>query len=128
MNAKQKERMYQQIEKHGNNLKIIFNLEGDPIALSKKVHRIETKAHGLAIDYCNGVISTEQWEGVSEGILESLDKVLNFVNQHIPVFVNGDARGYTLKIKDSYIREHDLTIYRDWGGYGIIAPDFDGKE
>jgi hemoglobin-like flavoprotein len=127
MNAKQKERMYQQIEKHGNDLKTIFNLTGDPIQICRRVHLLEAKAHKLATDYCNGDITTEQWEGVSEGILERLDKVLNFVNQGIPVIVNGDARGYTLKIKDRYVREHSLDIHRDWGGYGIIAPDFDGK-
>lgn len=127
MTTEQKKRMYQQIEKHGENLKKIFKLEGDPIALCKKVHRIEAKAYKLATDCCNGDITTEQWEGVSEGILERLDKVLNFVSQGIPVIVNGDARGYTLKIKDRYVREHSLDIHRDWGGYGIIAPDFDGK-
>lgn len=127
MTTEQKKRMYQQIEKHGENLKKIFKLEGDPIALCKKVHRIEAKAHQLATDYCNGTITSEQWEGASEGILERLDKILNFINQHIPVFVNGDCRGYALKIKDEYILKHNLTIYRDMGGYGIIAPDFDGK-
>jgi len=40
----------------------------------------------------------------------------------IPVFFNSDPRGYALKIKDDYTR--DITIYRDWGGYGILAPDF----
>ena len=38
------------------------------------------------------------------------------------VFVNGDARGYALKLKSEFIK--DKTIHRDWGGYGIIAPDF----
>ncbi len=41
----------------------------------------------------------------------------------VPVFFNGDPRGYTLKIRDEYAREHQLKIHRDWGGYGIIAPD-----
>ena len=42
----------------------------------------------------------------------------------IPVFVNGDPRGYALKIDDSYVKKFNLKIERDWGGYGIIAPDF----
>jgi len=128
MKVSEKVTMYRRIEKHGNDLKIIFNLEGDPIVLCKKLHRLEAKAHQLATDYCNGDITSEQWEGASEGMLERLDKILNFVNQHIPVFVNSDARGYTFKIKDKYVTEHNLDIHRDWGGYGIIAPDFDGKE
>lgn len=41
------------------------------------------------------------------------------------VFVNGDPRGYTLKIDDKYKdKMHKAGVYRDWGGYGIIAPDF----
>ena len=34
------------------------------------------------------------------------------------VFVNGDARGYALKLKSEFIK--DKTIHRDWGGYGIL--------
>ena len=37
-------------------------------------------------------------------------------------FINNDARGYALKLKSEFIK--DKTIHRDWGGYGIIAPDF----
>jgi len=126
MNAKQ--RMYMRIEKHGNDLKTIFNLDGDPIQLSKKIHMIEVKAHRLATDFCNGDngITTETWEPATEKILTALDKVLNFKKQGIPVFVSGDARGYALKIDDEYVRKYNLDIYKDWGGYGILAPEFDG--
>ena len=41
----------------------------------------------------------------------------------VPIFLNGDPRGYALKIPDDYVRDNDLNIHRDWGGYGIIAPD-----
>lgn len=37
---------------------------------------------------------------------------------------NGDARGYALKIEDNYMRENNIVLFQDWGGYGIIAPDF----
>lgn len=123
----QKQRQYQQITNHGNNLNAIFHTDLDPVKLCKKLHSLEIKAHKLATDYCNGDITTEQWEGISEGILYKTDKILNFINQKIPVFVNGDCRGYTLKIKDKYISDNNITIYRDWGGYGIIAPEFDGR-
>ena len=53
----------------------------------------------------------------------SLYNILNLEND-FNIFVNGDCRGYALKIFDDYIRKNDITIYRDWGGYGIIAPDF----
>lgn len=123
-----KERMYQQIEKHGNDLNKIFGLNEDPIKLAKKLHALEVKAHKLAEDYCNGIVTTEDWEGLTEVILEKLYKALNCKGEDIPVFVNGDARGYALKIDDEYVRANELKIYKDWGGYGILAPDFDGKE
>ena len=129
MNAKQ--RMYQRIEKHGNDLKRIFwLLDVDAIKLSKKIHMIEVKAHRLATDYCNGEngIDSETWEPETEKILTALDKILNFKKQGIPVFLNGDARGYALKIDDEYVRKYNLEIYRDFGGYGILSPEFDGKE
>ena len=40
------------------------------------------------------------------------------------LFLNGDARGYALKIDDEYLKNNNFNIHRDWGGYGIIAPDF----
>jgi hypothetical protein len=29
-----------------------------------------------------------------------------------------------LKIDDDYVRKNNIDIYKDFGGYGIIAPDF----
>jgi hypothetical protein len=45
-------------------------------------------------------------------------------SKQVPMFINRDPRGYSLKIDDEYCREHKLNIHQDWGGYGIIAPDF----
>ena len=123
-----KQRMDAQILTHGLNLKRIFNIKDmGPVTLCKKVHRLENKAHRMAEDYCNGVV-TEEFQDRQEGsIMKSLDRVLNYTKQGVPVFFNGDPRGYALKIEDDYVREHNLEIHRDWGGYGIIAPEFDGS-
>ena len=53
-----------------------------------------------------------------------LTKVETILNNKKVLFCNGDARGYALKIDDEYIRNNNFNIHRDWGGYGIIAPDF----
>ena len=126
MKASEKIKMYQDIENHGAKIINIFNLAADtgPLELCKKLHRIERKAHRFSTDYCNGVIDTDGWPDVIETILKSLDKILNFTAQGIPVFVNGDARGYALKIDSDYVRDNHLKIDRDMGGYGLIAPDF----
>jgi hypothetical protein len=148
-----KDRMRGQILTHGFNLARIFNVctsydpaqipeepatvcfkcgklryhHGGPVALAKQVHRIEVRAHRLAEEYCNGIIDETQDAKNEASILKALDNILNFKAQGIPVFVNGDPRGYALKIADEYVKAHNLEIHRDWGGYGILAPEFDGS-
>lgn len=124
-----RDRMKEQIRQHGENLKALFNVDIDGDKLARKIHSLEIKAHNLAEDYCNGAnnVDSENWESLSDAILDNVDKVLNFRKQHIPIFVNGDARGYALKIHDDYIRNNNVKIYKDWGGYGILAPEFDGN-
>ncbi len=35
------------------------------------------------------------------------------------IYINGDPRGYALKIQ----AEHADGLVKDWGGYGILAPE-----
>lgn len=118
-----KDKMYARIAKHGQDLKRIFSLNGDPIEICRKLRRLETKANRAAVAYCNGEMDVSEWEIFSERIE---GKVLNIIGGKYAdwIQINGDPRGYTLKIKDEIVREKQLDIYRDWGGYGILAPDF----
>jgi hypothetical protein len=111
-----KVKMAMAIEEHGDNLNRIFKTDIDSNSLCKKLFRIEQKAHREAERYCNGEIETVQWEDIATEILNKVDKILRFREKNIPVFFNADPRGYALKIKDDYIREHSVKIYRDWGG------------
>lgn len=114
--------MYQQIEKHGNDLNRIFNTGLDAITLCKKLRPLELKANKIATDWCNGVIDTENIDPIIEPILK---KVYAILGKNIaPIVFNGDARGYALKIPDGYMKANNLSLYQDWGGYGIICPDF----
>tara|TARA_A100001201_G_scaffold41214_1_gene42244 strand:- start:850 stop:1251 length:402 start_codon:yes stop_codon:yes gene_type:complete len=120
--------MYKNIIEHGKDLKRVFNLDSsiDEIKLCKKLFSIENKAHRLAEDFCNyGYESEEETEAIIDIILNKVDKLLNFKSQNIPVFFNGDPRGYALKIDDDYMRKNKIyPFYSDWGGFGIIAPSF----
>ena len=121
-----KEMLYSRITRHGQNLKAMFNLDPnlDPVKLCKRLFRLENKAHRLAVDFCNGVIDQLEWDKKADQILTKVKTILN--NKKV-LFCNGDARGYALKIDDEYtryIRSCNINIHRDWGGYGIIAPDF----
>lgn len=126
MNKKEQQR--ENILVHGLRLKRIFNLEDiSPLDLCKKLHRLETRIQRENEDDCSNEarqLTEEEQEKRDERRIKRLDKILNFRAQGIPVFINGDPRGYALKIHDSYMRETQCDLYRDWGGYGIIAPEF----
>jgi len=123
-----KQTMYENIIEHGKNLKRVFNLDSsiDEVKLCKALFRIENKAHSIATQFCNyGCEDEKQQEKIINNILNKVDELLNFKNQNIPVFFNGDARGYTLKIDSDYMRDNKIyPFYSDWGNYGIIAPSF----
>lgn len=126
--------MYNKIGKHGKNLNTIFNTDYDNITLCKKLFRLEKKAHKLSTDYCNGILNCNEWEIETDKILLKVYQILNAntsfgLLHNIKIFVNADCRGYALKICDKDIKNKiqntlKLNIYCDWGGYGIIAPDF----
>lgn len=134
MTQTQKKTMYSEIEKHGNNLNKIFNTGLDPVKLCKKLRSLELKAHRLATDYCNGEngVTTDNIREKELPIMQQIYKLLNNGTYNdgrphrkkVPIFLNYDSRGYALKINDSYVRAYNIEIYKDWGGYGILAPDF----
>lgn len=116
-----KEILYKRIDQHGQNLNDIFDTEYDNITLCKKLFKLENKAHNLATLYCNGVINSEEWEDETIEVSSKVESILNIVDDDV-FFINGDARGYALKLCEEFSR--DKNISKDWGGYGLIAPDF----
>ena len=128
-----KQRQYEQIKAHGENLLAIFPnaTERDPIALYKKLRRMEAKASRITTDYCNGDFDAgengEKLDAALDPILAKVNAILgNSGPDAVPVFVNRDPRGYGLKIDDDWMRKTGARLYSDWGGYGIIAPEITG--
>ena len=113
--------MYDRIRKHGENLNKIFGLNKDPIALCKQLRRLEVKANIINERYSNGDIGEKELLSGHKKIEDSLNKILGYKRKGVPVFINSDPRGYALKIRSGYAMR--LNIARDWGGYGLIAPD-----
>lgn len=123
MTNEQKEKMYQDIEQHGTNLLGIFPnaKEQEPVKLCKALHLYESKAALIALNLCNGVFEID--EQLPE--LDSIKaKVINLLGTpaESTVFINLDPRGYTLKLTSEF--SADKNIHRDWGGFGILSPDF----
>lgn len=121
MNKKENDKyiVYKRIKEHGGNLKALFNLDIDSVKLSKQLFRLENKAHKLATDYCNGDFQGDI-EKESDKILSRVACILN--TNTFNMFLNLDARGYALKFFEDFSK--DKPLHKDWGGYGIIAPDF----
>lgn len=114
--------MYAKITAHGENLCKIFNLKKDPVKLSEALFSLENKAHRLTMLECNtGKDFSIELAQIRIKVLKKLE-----LKETDPlakaIFINGDARGYALKIDDKTVK--NLTIYKDWGGYGILGPDF----
>lgn len=121
--SERKVKQYQAIRDHGENLLRIFPdaMEKDPITLCKKLRKIEGSASRIALAVCNGALQEspdQDWRDHYRALLARLLKP-----GAVPIKINGDPRGYALKIDDQYVREHNLKIHTDWGGYGIIAPE-----
>ncbi len=123
--ATKQQEMYQRIEEHGQNLNDIFNTLQCNVELCKKLRQYERKATKLTTQACNGDIPTDyNYETRLKCILNNVNQLLcNVQRKHVPIFINTDPRGYALKIEDEYVRENNLKIDKDLGGYGIIAPD-----
>lgn len=132
MNAKTREA----IRKHGLQLLAIFPraTEQDPVALCKKLRRLEAKAEAIGLQLCNGPQMEEgEQERRVDDVLARVNKLLfgNAIRHGVPVvpvFVNLDPRGYSLKIDDEWMRTNKADLHRDFGGYGIIAPDLTSNE
>lgn len=126
------------IRKHGETLLAMFPnaTEKDPVALCKKLRRIETAIAGPILDYANGdngmtadkLTHETSMAEIRCGNLLGLDKHGIAL---AGLFVNCDPRGYALKLDSDWFkhcqnerRENNLPVlHQDWGGYGIIAPD-----
>lgn len=135
--------MYQKISEHGHNLNMIFKTKHDNITLSKKLFALERKAHHATTCLCNtntlDLLELNQFTGYDvrqtteeeqdiffDKIWVSLIKILGKEAKKA-CFINFDPRGYALKIKSEYLIKLGSkapAIYKDWGGYGILAPDF----
>ena len=110
----------EQIHKHGTDLIALFPnaIETDPNKFYHRLRLIEKKAERHSEQlcsseyYCNHV----DHEAIHDRLTDRLHKLCGSDRP----WLNQDPRGYALKI-DLADGEH---LYNDWGGYGIIAPDF----
>lgn len=126
-----KERRQEALNRHYAFLERLSEFLGkkqDGKKMSLALLKLEREAHKAATDYCNGEngMTTEKWETVTDQIRFEVEKTFDSA---VPgLMINGDARGYALKIDDEMVRHHypsEIGFYRDWGGYGILSPEIE---
>ena len=113
--------------------------------ISVALMQAEHLAHNAATAYCNGEkirlarpgripldcdfrYNERAWDQAEAYIREGVEQVFEF--KKLPgFFVNGDARGYALKIDNESPEGKALIdscqMHTDWGGYGILSPEID---
>ena len=126
MNTNQHARMMRQIENHGRALLAAFPdcAERDPVKLCKRLLRRERFCRQVAVDYNNGVCTLEAAEKATDANFAAVRKLLG--KRGPAIFRNWDSRGCFFKIDDKEAATCP-GIYRDMGGYGLIAPTFGGN-
>ena len=117
-----------QFFRHVCNLQTLAGVSSyhEALMIYKRLHRIEARLNRIFTNECNGTveITEEQEEKRDAKILKELRSLLPGLKT---IFLNGDPRGYALKIKPEEreeLRNKDINLYSDWGGYGILAPEF----
>jgi hypothetical protein len=87
---------------------------------------IERIGRGAAESYCNGTIDSDAYDSILNNIKERIRR-LELPNRiMLNIHLNGDPRGYFLKLDDDFTRKELLNfeIEKDWGGYAILVPQF----
>jgi len=148
-----RERRQRELNAHYATCTALGALLGAPSVDGKKISialwNLETKAHAIALAFCNGERiqcdfyasakrratmpnefnfghnSSEEWGRAKELIKTEIGFILGQVPA--PFFVNSDARGYALKITNETPEGRALIgkakLHTDWGGYGILSPE-----
>jgi len=103
------------------------NPDGKKISVA--LWKIERFANEAATDYCNGDMTSDQWEARKEFDRANVAKLFGKLPPGF--FVNNDPRGYALKIDNETPEGAALIaavkLHTDWGGFGILSPEIDGN-
>ena len=129
MKKAEKAEMYKKIRQHGETVLKLFPeaKEKDPVKLCKKLRMYELKISAITLALCNEEkVDHEKADRELDRLYIKVDcLLLSEPQERVAFIINRDPRGYALKIptEDQRIKEYGL--YRDLGGYGILAPNFD---
>lgn len=92
----------------------------DGLSVWRKLRRVEQEISRYSECYCNGGMSLEAFDVRCENAKHKAARIMGKLPNGF--FVNRDPRGYALKIESEQLPQG---MWKDWGGYGILAPVID---
>ena len=113
-----------QVETHGQRLINLFGSKKDAVTLCRTLRRLEVRASRINESYANGDVTSDWHDEEQIKLQNSVVALFNSPEFTDAFYYNSDPRGYALKLHDWWVRKHDNGLFRDWGGYGILAPEF----
>lgn len=107
--------------------KVLVNSPGPyPFTVYESLRRYELKAHRLTTIGCERELTPSESKQLDS--IESKVKAMFKPSVAKQIFINGDCRGYALKVKGKKngesLPDEIPGLYYDWGKYGILAPQF----
>ena len=119
-----KQTKYQKEKAYGEKIIEAFGLkDADPVQTYRTLRRLEKRGNRLAVEDCTVELREGEHEKRATAILKHVDRVTGYKAKGVPVFLNGDPRGYALKVRADWMEGNKTDLHTDWGGYGILAPD-----
>jgi hypothetical protein len=115
------------LRKHYSQLRPIYKALGmpDDVQMMQRLCKLERTLHRHAEEACSVPLSARQElyrERFAENAVKEVESMMPLLAGK--VFINGDPRGWAIKIDDKHKQLiNDSRIARDWGGYGLLSPD-----
>lgn len=85
----------------------------------RSLKTFENRANRIATAWCNGDIDEGQYDFAMFKVEVGVKRLFNGTMPD-GFFINSNPQGYALKIRDTV----NTLSQRDWGNYGLLAPDF----
>lgn len=111
------------VQRHMDKLSKILGVtitEDKMLALAE----IELEGHRFAEKCCNGELTDDEYCKLLGQAASRAYELLTNGEYNSAVMFNGDPRGHFLKLEYKFLIEKESKLTTDWGGYGIIVPDF----
>ncbi len=104
-------------------LLIKYNINLSVQEVYSQLDLLERRATKIVEKFSNGKMTLDELEIMLEKIRKKVNKIFNGKLQGL--IIDRDPRGYILKLSieiTNNLENEGISLIKDWGGYGILAP------